>query len=83
MSTQSKAKELQGYTTAQHGCCTCAHFMSDLVLPAWMRETNANEEPRQARYTVESHGVEKNLRCGPGGFPVKKTASCDRYEVKT
>lgn len=74
MSTQSKAKELQGYTTAQRGCGTCAHFTSDRALPGWMRGDD--------RYNIESHGSEKNLRCGIGGFAVKKTASCDRYKEK-
>lgn len=86
MSLQSKAKELQGYVTVQRGCLSCAHFMSDLVLPKWMQEHNSTIDAglirAGVRYSVSAHGVEKNLRCSIGGFAVKKTASCDRYEVK-
>ena len=31
-------------------------------------------------YTVEKHGVEKNIRCTKYGFVVKKTAYCNGHE---
>ena len=77
MSKQSEAKAAQGYTTAVSNCGSCAHMAKDLVLPAWMLKDNGSGLPR---YTIEQHGVEKNLRCGIGGFAIKKTATCKEHK---
>lgn len=88
MSKQSKAKETQGYVTVPRGCGTCAHFRSDYVLPAWMAEHNADIDSGKlmltTRYDINntSHRQEVKLRCDIGGFAVRKTASCNLYEVK-
>ncbi len=77
MSKQSEAKAAQGYTTAVSNCGNCAHMAKDLVLPAGMLKDN---ERGLTHYTIEQHGVEKNLRCGIGGFAIKKTATCKEHK---
>lgn len=34
------------------------------------------------RFTIEVHGVEKELRCSLGRFPVQKTACCPKFTPK-
>ena len=65
-------------------CATCTHFASDRVLPTWMEQSNAKqahwpEQWRSEPYTVEQHGVEKNIRCKKHGFAVKKMSACNDY----
>ena len=67
MSKQSKAKEAQGYTMEQSTCANCTHYSSKVV---------------------EIKGIfggvycnESNKRCSIGGFAVKKTATCKKFEV--
>jgi hypothetical protein len=75
-SKQTLAREAQGYATTPKNCGNCAHRKSERTLPAWMVEANS----RHARlYTIELHGRETNLRCGIGGFAIKKTASCLKW----
>lgn len=69
MSKQSDAKEEQGYTLAQSNCGNCAHYRSEV-------ETHPPHFSWAKPYTVES-----NRRCGIGGFAVKKTASCKRWDA--
>ena len=81
MSKQSEAKAAQGYTTAVSNCGNCAHMGKDLVLPAWMLKDNEDRAERGLTpYTIEQHGVEKNFRCGIGGFAIKKTAACKEHK---
>lgn len=68
MSKQSEAKERQGYTTDPKNCGSCKHFQCDL------------EE--QKGYYYKPFYIERNKRCGLGGFAVKKTASCRLWEKK-
>ena len=74
MSKQSEAKMRQGYTTEVKNCSNCANYSSDRKLPAWM-VGNSTYEDNAHRYEVES-----NVRCGLGGFAIKKTASCEQYK---
>lgn len=69
MSKQSKAKERQGYVpkAIPSTCATCAHF------------TSAIEERKSWGRTYQH---ESNLRCGKGGFAVKKLGTCNEYKRK-
>jgi hypothetical protein len=64
MSKQSEAKAKQGYTTDMMICGNCVHFKSV-------------QEPMQG---YPQFTVERNKRCGIGGFAVKKTATCNEFE---
>ena len=85
MSTKSKqaqAKEAQGYTTAANNCGNCTHMTSERALPAWMvRDSEERSRIGMLPYPVETFGVERNLRCGIGGFAIKKTATCSKYKA--
>lgn len=83
MSKQSEAKEAQGYTTAVRNCGNCANLTSERALPAWMvRDNEERSRIGMPPYPVETFGVEKNLRCGIGGFTIKKTATCTKHTPK-
>ena len=64
MSKQSEAKEAQGYSKHSASCGNCANFKSEITrLPApydWRNEL----------------GIEKNRRCGIGGFAVGRNGHC-------
>ena len=66
MSKQSEAKEKQGYTpkATPRTCATCGHFQMDTV----------ERESFGQKWTED-----KNLRCGIGGFAVKKMATCNMW----
>jgi hypothetical protein len=78
MSKQQAAKEAQGYRTELQNCGNCKHRTAELTLPLWMRTRN---ERHGIEYTLERHGVESNKRCGIGGFAIKQTATCTRWEA--
>lgn len=84
MSKQSKAREEQGYRHEGPRCGTCRHFTSDSVPIKWMVERNDEfvNVGRLAPYdlTLSCNQKESNLRCGIGGFAVKKNAHCQRWE---
>lgn len=79
MSKQSDAKAAQNYnpTPSARTCSKCAHFTSVRELAPWM--VVANGKGRARLYTPELHGVERQIKCGLGGFVVKKTAVCDQF----
>ena len=82
-SKQAKAKEAQGYTTAVSNCGNCVSLTSECALPAWIVRKNEERSRVGMRpYPVETFGVEKNLRCGIGGFAIKKTATCAKHMSK-
>ena len=83
MSAVSDKKDACGFQVkaTPRVCSTCANFKSDRVLTDWMEQTNAKgmsapERWRPKPYTIEQHGVEKNLRCKTHGFAVKKMSAC-------
>lgn len=78
MSKQSEAKEAQGYRTALQNCGNCAHRDFQKELPAWMRREN--ERSVQPVWIEERDGLEKSQRCDLGGFAIRKTATCDRWQ---
>ncbi|MPQ56380.1 hypothetical protein [Duganella sp. FT27W] len=92
MSKQSDAQAAQQYNPKPDPatCGNCKHFASEKKLPAWMERDNAegrkplawSGDIKRERYTAEEDGVEKNLRCGLGGFAVKKMASCAEFTRK-
>lgn len=84
MSKQSDAKAAQGYTETVNNCGNCKHLQSDMVLTAWMNKENAKYLSMNGKppFNLEKHGVEKNIRCGLGGFKAKKTAVCKQWEMK-
>lgn len=92
MSKQSDAQTAQKYEQKPlpATCANCQNFTSEKKLPAWMDRDNAEGRkplpnymgPSFDSYTIENHGVEKNMRCGLGGFAVKKTAACAEFTRK-
>lgn len=71
MSKQSEAKEAQGYIDkpVPRTCANCKQYKSKIrrIHGVW---SSLMEER------------ESELRCGLGGFKVKKTAACNRFEQK-
>lgn len=85
MSAQSIAKAAQGYKDKPlvRTCATCAHFLSDMKLPEWMVDRNAIRAAQGARpFYDDSYAIEKNKRCGIGGFAVKKMGTCKQFKAK-
>ena len=84
MSKQSDAKKSQEYRIEPLCCASCKHFCSDLVPIKWMVDRNkeyvaaGRAEPYDL--TRPTNLKEGNLRCGIGGFAVKKTACCKLWE---
>lgn len=70
MSRQSEAKERQGYNAkaTQRVCSTCNNFKSDHV-----EDVGYDGIPN-------GYMFEKNIRCGLGGFAVKKLALCNEWQ---
>ena len=67
-------------------CMNCTHFASERALTPWMEQSNAAqkakaEQWRLPEYTVEQHGVEKNIRCTKHGFAVKKLSDCNDHSA--
>lgn len=79
-----KAKADQGYTMDSPICGNCAHYTSEMMLPAWMQKRNKQDrELGVAESFSDKHATdEKNKRCMLGNFTVKKTAWCKRWEAK-
>lgn len=73
MSRQSKAKLAQGYVlkAIPKTCSTCLHLRMDIVPVLGMHG-------QPSEYTRET-----NLRCGLGGFAVKKMATCNEYAERS
>lgn len=71
MSKQSEAKEAQGYVAkaVPQTCGNCAHFRSDMI-------------EQKSSYMGTTWFAEKNIRCGIGGFTVKKMANCSEWVGK-
>lgn len=84
MSKQSEAKAAQGYTTVVINCGNCAHRTCDISILPWMEIDNRREISKGNKpfYSLESHGTERNQRCGIGGFAIKKTATCTKHTPK-
>lgn len=68
MSKQSEAKEQQQYVSkaAPETCSTCRHF-------EWIENVYTNPDGTR-------HYSDTNLRCGIGGFAVKKMGTCRLWE---
>lgn len=68
-SKTQKTKDTQCYTKKQQRCHTCKSYKSDILeVPlSWGNGT---------------HRVEKNKRCGIGGFAVQSAASCKLYQSR-
>jgi hypothetical protein len=83
MSKQSEAKAAQKYSPSLvlPTCNNCVNFTADRVLPEWM--IKSNERYSNSEFTLEKHGVQKNLRCGIGGFAVKKMGSCNLFVARS
>lgn len=67
-SKTQEAKDAQGYTKKSQQCNNCKNYKSEMVEMPEDRWRNA-------------YKVEKNKRCGIGGFAVQSSASCKRYEA--
>lgn len=69
MSKQSEAKRKQGYVpkAIPQTCMNCFHFKKDTEV----RDGYCGE-----------YKEDKNLRCGLGGFAVKKMGTCNEFLLK-
>lgn len=69
MSKQSDAKASQGYVAKPipKTCANCKHLKMEV------------EEYKD--WMLRIYTKEKNIRCGIGGFAVKKTATCNLIEL--
>lgn len=67
-SKQQIAKEQQGYNPKPlpSVCMNCAEYRSDKGV---------------SRGTFGDFKWERNIRCGLGGFAVKKTATCNEFKL--
>lgn len=72
MGKQSEAKRNQEYVDKfdPPACGNCLHFLCDRDCPDWMKDSG------HEYYLTESNKIEKNLRCGIGGFAAKKQGHC-------
>jgi hypothetical protein len=68
MTKLEQLKASQGYRLSAATCRTCKHFTSD-------------KETRKGYFGGE-YTKEKNKRCRLGGFKVKVTATCLKWEEK-
>lgn len=89
MSKIKKAKEEQGYIDKVEPavCGNCAHFQSEKTPSKWLVDRNqqaaAKGEPAPyPQHVLDANASERNLRCGIGGFAVKKTGSCRSHQRK-
>ena len=65
MSKQSEAKQSQCYKTMGPACSTCKHFNSKKI----------RDESKFGYFTKET-----DMRCGIGGFAVKKMGHCQLWK---
>lgn len=68
------AMAAQRYRVKREVCATCAHFLFRREPADWAVKLYPDDPARQ-----QANLVFKGLRCGLGGFPVKKTATCDKW----
>ena len=68
MSKQSEAKKVQNYTpkASPAYCSNCQHYASE-------------KEIKQSTWSGDKWEQEKNIRCGIGGFAIKKQGVCDLH----
>lgn len=78
MSKQSEAKVAQGYIdkAIPQTCGTCVHMQLDLELPKWMQKQGGSA------VWDDKYKQETNLRCGIGGFAIKKMGTCQHWRAK-
>ena len=71
MSKQSEAKLAQGYEhkPVPKTCVNCAHYRSEI---SFVKSAYSSQGIRQ----------EKDIRCGLGGFAIKKMATCNQFTEK-
>lgn len=79
MSKQSEAKEKQNYCAKplQIKCANCKHLKQDFYHYDDDYKRIAGKNTDTDKYAVT---YSDNLRCGIGGFAVKKMAVCDAYD---
>mgnify|MGYP006345755205 CR=1 FL=1 len=65
----------QNYRVKREVCGTCLHFRFRRETPAWAITVYPNDLARQ-----QSAAVDVGLRCGLGGFPVKRTGTCREWK---
>jgi hypothetical protein len=72
-SKQQQEKDKQGYEArpTPRVCVNCFHFKFDRVQTI---------EP--SLWSKNGYWEDKNLRCGIGGFSVKKMATCNLFQIK-
>lgn len=70
----NKQAEKQNYEPKGPTCATCNNRVFKLELPAWMAQ--------QPGVWNETYKLEKNQRCGIGGFAIKKQGCCDLWSKK-
>ena len=78
MSKLDDIKINQGYTTTPKNCGNCKSYTSKFEYPGWVKTSEDKKQFDENGYFKN----EKEIRCGQGGFKVKKTAVCDLHEMK-
>ena len=81
MSKQSEAKEKQNYCAKpiQIKCANCKHLTQDFFHYDTTYSRVNGKNPDISKYARPTYS--ENLRCAIGGFAVKKTAYCDKFEM--
>ena len=80
MSKQSEAKEKQNYCAkpVPQTCANCKHLTQNFFHYDEKYVRIEGKNPSTEKYARSTYS--DNLRCGIGGFAVKKTATCDFME---
>ena len=80
MSKQSVAKEKQNYCAkpVPQTCANCKHLTQNFY--HYSRNGTRVEGKNLDTETYDPPNYSDNLRCGIGGFAVKKMATCDSME---
>jgi hypothetical protein len=73
--TAAEAMVAQNYRVRREVCGTCLRMQSHREVPEWALKLWPGDTARHKKYEVS-----KGLHCAIGGFSVKPTATCDRYE---
>lgn len=78
MSAQSKAKESQGYVpkAVPSVCSNCRYFQADYV------DVNEKFHKGDATSLIRPFFEHRNMRCGIGGFAIKKMGVCNSWIKK-
>jgi hypothetical protein len=64
----------QNYRVKREVCSSCRHFQYQRQPPDWALKLYPDDPAR-----LKASAVDVGLRCGLGGFPVKRTGTCNKW----